>query len=71
MSLEAVRAHAGHRSIESTRIYLHPTDDWLAAEHRRAAELIDANHTAARRRRTDIRRRRGTRGRCGGRGGPE
>jgi integrase/recombinase XerD len=46
MSLEAVQAQAGHRSIESTRIYLHLTNDWLAAEYRRAAELIDANHTA-------------------------
>ncbi|HZA79157.1 MAG TPA: tyrosine-type recombinase/integrase [Acidimicrobiales bacterium] len=46
MSLEAVQAQAGHRSIESTRIYLHLTNDWLAAEYRRAAGLIDANHTA-------------------------
>jgi site-specific recombinase XerD len=46
MSLEAVQAQAGHRSIESTRIYLHLTNDWLAAEYRRAAELIDTNHTA-------------------------
>ena len=30
MSLEAVQAQAGHRSIESTRIYLHLTNDWLA-----------------------------------------
>jgi integrase/recombinase XerD len=46
MSLEAVQAQAGHRSIESTRIYLHLTNDWLAAEYRRAAELIDANQAA-------------------------
>ena len=32
MALEADQAQAGHRSIESTRIYLHLADDWLAAE---------------------------------------
>ena len=42
MALEAVQAQAGHRSIESTRIYLHLADDWLAAEYQRAADLIDA-----------------------------
>ena len=46
MALEAVQAQAGHRSIESTRIYLHLTNDWLAAEYRRAAELIDATYAA-------------------------
>lgn len=46
MALEAVQAQAGHRSIESTRVYLHLTNDWLAAEYRRAAELIDADHAA-------------------------
>ena len=46
MALEAVQAQAGHRSIESTRIYLHLTNDWLAGEYRRAAELIDADHAA-------------------------
>ncbi len=44
MALEAVQAQAGHRSIESTRVYLHLTNDWLAAEYRRAADLIDASH---------------------------
>jgi integrase/recombinase XerD len=43
MALEAVQAQAGHRSIESTRIYLHLTNDWLAGEYRRAASLIDAD----------------------------
>jgi integrase/recombinase XerD len=43
MALEAVQAQAGHRSIESTRIYLHLTNDWLAGEYRRAAALIDAD----------------------------
>jgi site-specific recombinase XerD len=42
MSLEAVQAQAGHRSIESTRVYLHLTNDWLANEYRKASELIDA-----------------------------
>jgi site-specific recombinase XerD len=41
MALEAVQAQAGHASIESTRIYLHLADDWLAGPqgrrgHRRA-----------------------------------
>jgi site-specific recombinase XerC len=46
MALEAVQAQAGHRSIESTRVYLHLTNDWLAQEYRRAAELIEASHAA-------------------------
>jgi integrase/recombinase XerD len=46
MALEAVQAQAGHASIESTRIYLHLTDDWLAGEYRRAAERIDADAAA-------------------------
>jgi integrase len=46
MALEAVQAQAGHVSIESTRIYLHLTNDWLADEYRRAADLIEASHTA-------------------------
>jgi integrase/recombinase XerD len=43
MALEAVQAQAGHLSIESTRVYLHLTNDWLAQEYRRAAALIDAD----------------------------
>jgi hypothetical protein len=42
MALEAVQAQAGHASIESTRIYLHLADDWLASQYRTAAEAIDA-----------------------------
>lgn len=42
MALEAIQAQAGHRSIESTRIYLHLANDWLAGEYRRATEAIDA-----------------------------
>ncbi|MFP5376298.1 MAG: tyrosine-type recombinase/integrase [Acidimicrobiia bacterium] len=44
MALEAVQAQAGHASIESTRVYLHLTNDWLADEYRRAADLIEAHH---------------------------
>ena len=43
MALEAIQAQAGHRSIESTRLYLHLADDWLASEYQRASELIDAS----------------------------
>jgi integrase len=43
MALEAVQAQAGHRSIESTRIYLHLANDWLAGEYLTAIERIDAS----------------------------
>lgn len=46
MALEAVQAQAGHRSIESTRVYLHLTNDWLAGQYLRAAALIDADQAA-------------------------
>lgn len=42
MSLEALQAQAGHASIDSTRIYLHLSNDWLAGEYLRAAEAIEA-----------------------------
>jgi integrase/recombinase XerD len=42
MSIEALQAQAGHRSIASTQLYLHLGADWLAAEYRRAAEAVDA-----------------------------
>jgi len=42
MALEAVQAQAGHASIESTRVYLHLADDWLASQYRKAAEVLDA-----------------------------
>lgn len=42
IALEAIQAQAGHASIESTRIYLHLGDDWLAAQYRQAAEAVDA-----------------------------
>ena len=41
MPIEALQAQAGHRSIASTRVYLHLGDDWLAGEYRRAAEAIE------------------------------
>jgi site-specific recombinase XerD len=47
MALEAVQAQAGHRSIESTRLYLHLSNDWLAEEYHRAARLIDASRALA------------------------
>jgi integrase/recombinase XerD len=43
MALEAIQAQAGHRSIESTRVYLHLADSWLAGEYQRASDLIDAS----------------------------
>jgi len=46
MPLEAVQAQAGHRSIESTRIYLHLTNDWLAAEYLHATNAIEADQAA-------------------------
>jgi site-specific recombinase XerD len=42
MALEAVQAQAGHRSIESTRIYLHLANDWLADEYTRAVVALEA-----------------------------
>ena len=46
MGLEAVQAQAGHASIESTRVYLHLTNEWLADEYRRATERIDDDAAA-------------------------
>ncbi|HET8657720.1 MAG TPA: tyrosine-type recombinase/integrase [Micromonosporaceae bacterium] len=37
MALEAIQARAGHRSVETTRVYLHlAADGWLAEEYRKA-----------------------------------
>ena len=41
MALEAVQAQAGHRSIESTRIYLHLANGWLEREYRNAINALD------------------------------
>jgi site-specific recombinase XerD len=45
MAIEVLQALAGHRSIESTRIYLHLGADWLADEYWRAAAAIDTTAT--------------------------
>jgi integrase/recombinase XerD len=45
MALEAVQAQAGHRSIESTRIYLHLADRWLAEEYYRAIDTLEQEVT--------------------------
>ncbi len=42
MAIEALQAQAGHRSIASTRIYLHLGAGWLADEYKRACEAIEA-----------------------------
>ena len=46
MALEAVQAQAGHRSIESTRIYLHLANDWLTTEYTKAVNAIEAAEEA-------------------------
>jgi integrase/recombinase XerD len=47
MALEAVQAQAGHRSIESTRIYLHLADRWLAGEYHRAIDALEGELAAS------------------------
>jgi len=42
MTIEALQAQAGHRSIVSTQLYLHLGDGWLAEEYRRATEVMEA-----------------------------
>jgi site-specific recombinase XerD len=46
MSIEALQAQAGHASIETTRMYLHLTNDWLAGEYLKAQKRIDADLSA-------------------------
>jgi integrase len=41
MALEALQAQAGHRSIESTRVYLHLANGWLVDEYVRAVQAIE------------------------------
>ena len=43
MELEALQAQAGHRSIETTRLYVHLANGWLAEEYERATAIIDAD----------------------------
>jgi integrase/recombinase XerD len=45
MALEAVQAQAGHRSIESTRIYVHLANAWLVKQYLDATAAIDADRT--------------------------
>ncbi len=47
MSLEAVQAQAGHRNIESTRIYLHLSATWLSDQYHHAITALDDALTAA------------------------
>ena len=47
MAIEAVQAQAGHRSLASTRIYLHLGVDWLAEEYRKAIKVLAASMEAA------------------------
>ncbi len=42
MALEAVQAQAGHRSIETTRLYVHLANEWLAEEYHRTSWAIDS-----------------------------
>ena len=41
MSLDAVQAQGGHRNIESTRIYLHLSNTWLAEQYHQAITALD------------------------------
>jgi len=43
MELEALQLMAGHRSIETTRLYVHLANEWLAEEYHQAAAIIDAD----------------------------
>ena len=47
MALEALQAQAGHRSIETTRIYLHLSNEWLADEYARAISILDTELAVA------------------------
>ncbi|MFX0538819.1 tyrosine-type recombinase/integrase [Ornithinimicrobium sp. Y1847] len=41
MSLEAIQAQAGHANLDTTRIYLHLSNDWLATEYQQAMAVLD------------------------------
>ena len=42
MELEALQVQAGHRSLDTTRLYVHLANGWLADEYDKASEAIDA-----------------------------
>ena len=42
MELEALQAQAGHRSLDTTRLYIHLANGWLADEYDKASAVIDA-----------------------------
>lgn len=42
MSLEALQAQAGHRSLDSTRLYLHLGDSWFAQQYHDAITALEA-----------------------------
>jgi integrase/recombinase XerD len=43
MELEAIQAQAGHRSLDTTRLYVHLANEWLAEEYEQARAIIDAD----------------------------
>lgn len=43
MSLEALQAQAGHRSLEATRIYLHLGDAWFAQQYHSAVAALEGD----------------------------
>lgn len=47
MALEAVQAQAGHRSIESTRIYIHLANSWLVEQYLEASAALDADQAGS------------------------
>lgn len=42
MELEALQAQAGQRSLDTTRLYIHLANGWLADEYDKASAVIDA-----------------------------
>jgi integrase/recombinase XerD len=47
MELEALQAQAGHRSLDTTRLYIYLANGWLAEEYDKATALIDADMLVA------------------------
>jgi integrase/recombinase XerD len=41
-----LQAQPGHATIETTRVYLHLTNEWLASEYLKAQKRIDADRLA-------------------------